>query len=139
MNQENKKAVVLVCLVYFLMELAGITCPILWITGISCAGCGMTRAMISLLKGDLVSAFRFHPLFWMPFAVGIVYLMRERISARQIKWIRYVVAVLGGVTYLIRMMMQTDSVVVFQPECGMIVRMIRKISLVIFELVEQIS
>ena len=31
--------------------------------GIPCPGCGMTRAWLCLLKGDIVNAFRWHPLF----------------------------------------------------------------------------
>lgn len=32
--------------------LTGIGCPIRWVTGIPCPGCGMTRASVSLLIGD---------------------------------------------------------------------------------------
>lgn len=31
--------------------------------GIPCPGCGMTRAWLSLLRGDIIGAFRWHPLF----------------------------------------------------------------------------
>lgn len=31
---------------------------------IPCPGCGMTRAWLSLLRGDIAGAFAFHPLFW---------------------------------------------------------------------------
>ena len=42
----------------------GYVCPFRALTGLPCPGCGMTRAWISLLHGDLSAAFRFHPLFW---------------------------------------------------------------------------
>lgn len=32
--------------------------------GVACPSCGMTRAYISLLHGDIYRAFYFHPLFW---------------------------------------------------------------------------
>ena len=33
----------------------------LW-TGLACPGCGMTRSMVCLCRGDVAAAFRFHPL-----------------------------------------------------------------------------
>lgn len=38
-------------------------CPIKTIIGISCPGCGMTRALISALCFDFSKAFHYHPLF----------------------------------------------------------------------------
>jgi hypothetical protein len=41
----------------------GVTlCPFALLTGHACPGCGMTRAVISLLNGHWVQALRFHPL-----------------------------------------------------------------------------
>lgn len=37
-------------------------CGFLWLTGRPCPFCGMTRALSSLLKGDLTLALTFHPL-----------------------------------------------------------------------------
>jgi len=41
-------------------------CPFFRLTGIPCPGCGLSRAMMLLLKGDLSGSFRFHafaPIF----------------------------------------------------------------------------
>lgn len=40
------------------------TCPFRLILGISCPGCGMTRALHSMLRLDFSGAFHYHPLFW---------------------------------------------------------------------------
>lgn len=37
-------------------------CPFALTTGTACPGCGMTRAAGYLLRGDLSSALRYHPL-----------------------------------------------------------------------------
>lgn len=37
--------------------LTGINCPIRWLTGMPCPGCGMTRASLSLLVGNRFSEF----------------------------------------------------------------------------------
>ena len=55
-----------IVLFYVLLESLGVTCPIRFLTGISCAGCGMSRAWLSLLRLDLAGALYYHPLFWLP-------------------------------------------------------------------------
>lgn len=45
-------------------------CPFDYIFGISCPGCGMTRALLALLRFDLLSAFYYHPLF--PLAIILI-------------------------------------------------------------------
>jgi hypothetical protein len=37
-------------------------CPTAFFFGIPCPGCGLTRATLALLHGDLSGALRFHPL-----------------------------------------------------------------------------
>lgn len=47
-------------------------CPLYFMFGIPCPGCGMTRAFISLLKFDISQAFYYHPLFPVVIVCGIV-------------------------------------------------------------------
>lgn len=37
-------------------------CGFLWLTGQPCPFCGITRALVCLLKGDFALALNFHPL-----------------------------------------------------------------------------
>ena len=40
---------------------------------IPCPGCGLTRAYVSFLSGDIIKAFSNHPLFWtIPFLPNIL-------------------------------------------------------------------
>jgi len=55
-----------------LILLTGYACPIRLLTGISCPGCGTSRAWIRLIKGDAAGAFRVHPLFWWPAAAALL-------------------------------------------------------------------
>jgi len=48
-------------------------CPFYMATGRPCPGCGLSRAMGSLLAGDLVGALRFHP--FAPFFAGAILLL----------------------------------------------------------------
>ena len=42
------------------LSLPGWECPFFRVTGIPCPGCGLTRAVILLLKGDVSGSLRFH-------------------------------------------------------------------------------
>ena len=48
-------------------------CPLAGSFGIPCPGCGLTRATLALLHGDVRGALRFHPLVWLltPLVVGV--------------------------------------------------------------------
>ena len=75
-------AVTAVVVLYTAMESIGITCPIKFITGISCAGCGMSRAWMAFFQLDIAKAFAYHPLFWLvPIAV-IVLLCKYKINIK---------------------------------------------------------
>lgn len=46
-----------------------ISCPIRALTGVPCPACGLTRATEAFLKGDAATAFYYHPLFPLAWAV----------------------------------------------------------------------
>ena len=49
-------------------------CPTAALFGIPCPGCGMTRATLALLSGDVARAIGFHPLVFViaPFYLAVV-------------------------------------------------------------------
>lgn len=125
---KNKKwrneisAILGIALFYFIIECMGVTCPILYVTGISCAGCGMSRAWLSVLHGDLQAALQFHPLFWMVILMGILFLIRDHMSVRARKWAVIAIAALFIGVYLFRMLDPSDEIVYFRPKTGLIAR-----------------
>ena len=62
--------------------LTGIGCPIKFLTGISCPGCGMSRAWASVASLDFAKAFAFHPLFLLGPAIPILLLVEPFIGKR---------------------------------------------------------
>lgn len=48
--------------------------------GIKCAGCGLSRMLISMVKLDFVSAFRYNPFLFVTGPLLIVYLAAENIK-----------------------------------------------------------
>ena len=83
-KKENRfqiiSAIAAVVLLYLVLEGFGITCPIKFLTGISCAGCGMSRAWIAVFHLDFARAFYFHPLFFTPPVILLVILLKKRIK-----------------------------------------------------------
>ena len=118
---ETVKAVSIIAGFYLFLELVlGVTCPILYVTGISCAGCGMSRAWMCLLHLDFAGAFYYHPLFWLP-AVGVILLPFWKGIPRKVRTVLMtVVGILFLSVYIWRMLDVTDTIVVFQPEKGML-------------------
>lgn len=41
-------------------------CVFKTITGLPCPGCGLTRSYLSFFRGDIINAFKYHPLFLLP-------------------------------------------------------------------------
>ena len=117
-------SVAAVVVLYVILESFGVTCPIKYITGISCAGCGMSRAWISLLHFNIHDAFMYHPLFFLPPIVVIVMLLKSKIN---IKF--YKIAGAFVIVYLYRMFIGDGNVVVFEPQNNIVFRIIRKLNL----------
>lgn len=61
-------------------------CPLRLATGIPCPGCGMTRAVRLLAKGDLVGACKMHPLVVATPLLGALWLADVRSYLRTGKW-----------------------------------------------------
>lgn len=116
---QNIKVLLIIAVFYFILEvLLKITCPIKFLTGISCAGCGMSRAWFSVLHLDLAAAFHFHPLFW-TVPIGVVFFFTwHKIPDKAKKGLLISAIILYVAVYIIRMLDPTDSIVVFQPENG---------------------
>ena len=88
------------------MKFLHIDCPMITLFGISCPGCGLSRSQFALLQLDFVSAFRFHPLFFVPIPLAIWAFFRA-----DKKWKTYESVLFAGimltavVVYVIRMFM----------------------------------
>lgn len=76
LNSKRLRNTILVTLVLVLMAIIiavlakkgiAIPCVLNKFTGLKCAGCGNTRAAVSLLSLDFVSAFKYNPLSFLEF------------------------------------------------------------------------
>ena len=125
-RRKDIEAVAVIGLFYLGLEALGITCPILFLTGSSCAGCGMSRAWMALLRLDVSAAFQYHPLFWLPVPAGIALLCRRRIPRRVGKALLIALCVVFLAVYLARLLSPEDTVVVWEPSQGLLYRLVSR-------------
>lgn len=121
-------AAVGIILLYLTFFALGITCPIKFITGVSCPGCGMSRACLHAAKFDFKSAFYYHPM-WITIPVFAFLLIFFKIKKIKIAFniTLCVFAVMMLCVYVYRLFFLSQSIVVFTPEEGVIPRIYRAI------------
>lgn len=114
-----------VVLCYLVMFALGISCPIKHLTGVSCAGCGMTRACLAALRLDFSAAFAYHPLWvvLLPSAALLAYLAVKRRKRAFFASVAVIAVLFCGV-YLYRLFFLETDIVTFSPENGVIFRML---------------
>lgn len=72
---KYKKQKILIAVIYLIVVaifyIFDLPCVYVKLFGVYCPGCGMTRAILSALQFDFISAFKYHPMFWtMPFVLA---------------------------------------------------------------------
>ncbi|MGZ3899569.1 MAG: DUF2752 domain-containing protein [Bacteroidia bacterium] len=82
------------------------SCSIKSITGIECPGCGMQRAFIALLRGDILSSLNFNPSL-IPFLLTVLYVTLHlgfnfKNGARNIVWFFGFTVAVMLVNFLVR-------------------------------------
>lgn len=97
--------------VYWVLNIFGIGCPIKYLTGVSCAGCGMTRAWLSVLRFDLSTAFNYHPLFLLPPIVIVGILFKGKIPTKVYSISMWLIILIFVAVYLYRLFGLDDTVV----------------------------
>ena len=125
--QKNKNflsACLLIGLFYLMLSILGIGCPIRFVTGISCAGCGMTRAYLALFHLDIRAAFHFHPLFPLPPVILVLFLFRHKFSEKLFNLILFTIILLFVIVYLYRLFSGSE-IVVFRLSESIVVKLVR--------------
>ena len=102
-------------------------CPIRFFTGISCPGCGMSRAAAALLRLDLPLALEMHPLVLLLPVAAIIYFARRLMPKRILRLLLGFALILLITVYIVRM--NSDSSIVYADfESGMIFRLFDKLN-----------
>lgn len=105
-------------------------CPFRYFFGISCPGCGMTRALLAAVFSDFETAFSYHPLFPMLIPVGVYIVLYVffgmRVPSRRQNAYLILIAVVMILVYVLRLI-SGDPVVTPDPESGLVAQILSKI------------
>ncbi len=116
----------LILLFYLLLEMGfGIGCPFKYLTGISDAGCGMSRAWMAVLHGDFTRAFYFHPLWPLPPLAVLLWLGQPYIPERLYRGLMGAIILAFLVVWIVRFFVPGQDIVAFEPWNGIVGRMLR--------------
>ncbi len=121
-------ALTAVAAVIVLFLLSDVECPIKSFTGVSCAGCGMTRACLSAARLDFAAAFEYHPL-WVALPLVAVLLVFFKVKKMNKSFYAtiFIMAALMIAVYVYRLCFMDSDVVTWQPKSGKLYRLIKKI------------
>ena len=120
-------AIITIITIYGFFSLLKRGCPIKYWTGISCAGCGMTRAWQSLLTGHIQEAFSYHPLLLLPPFLLLIILLRNKIPTRIFRRIMAATAVLFLGVYIARLLNPKDTIIVIDLKQGALFQLIKEL------------
>lgn len=81
-----------------------IPCIFKTITGLDCPGCGLTRASLALLDGDLYQAFRYNMLVFIitPLLALYLYLARKKLFPKFNQTLMGSMFILAGLFFILR-------------------------------------
>ncbi len=89
-------AIVLVAVILWLLK---VPCVFKALFNIECIGCGMTRAFLSAIKLDFVSAFSYHKMFWSLPVLVLYFLLDGKLFKNKV--INITVLILIGIGFLL--------------------------------------
>lgn len=121
--KDRLRLIAMIAGIYVLFLLLRIGCPIKFLSGIPCPGCGMTRACIAALRFDFVDALYFHPLFFLAPVILLLFLFDLYIKERlkKILWVMIIIAFLT--VYLIRLFITNSAVVIIDIPSAIMIKL----------------
>ena len=104
---------VIAAMLYATLAFLGAGCPIRLITGIPCAGCGMTRSVISIIKRDLAAALYYHPLIvLMPLIPVLLIVKKGPLAIKKVRAVLWVIIIAAFIiVYIFRLLILKNSAI----------------------------
>lgn len=120
---ERLKLCLIIGLLYLALSLLLVGCPLRFLTGIPCPGCGMTRAVWHALQMDFASAWYYHPLFFLTPMMILLFLFESYLPQKLIRSSWGLIIALFLLTYLLRILVFHSEVVRIDIRSGAVLRL----------------
>lgn len=127
--KHRLKLAILIGIIYSILNLFGAGCPIKFLTGVSCPGCGMTRAVMAALGLQFHEAFYYHPLFFLVPFMFALYLFDYKLKPLHVKYIWALIIVIFLGLYIYRLFYNPSEVVTIDIYNGIVLKFIQNIIL----------
>jgi len=113
--------------IYLFLSLLHIGCPIKAFTGISCPGCGMTRAVVAALRFHFKDAFYYHPLFLLTPLMFLLFLFDEFVPSKikKVSWTIIIIAFI--IVYFYRLLLTDSTVTTIDIRSGIVLKLLHHI------------
>lgn len=126
-NKSTLNILFVIAIYTLFLNVTHIGCPIRFLTGVSCMGCGMSRALSAVIRLHFQEAVHYHPLvFFVPFII-VFMCIESKIAVsnkRLVKFVWIVIISSFFITYLVRLF-SNDPVVQINIKDGLIFKMIK--------------
>lgn len=107
---------VVVALAALVLHVLRVGCPIKFLTGVSCPGCGMTRAWLCALCLDFPSAVAYHPLFWLVPVAVVLAVLQTHVGGRALTAAVLVCVALFVALWVVRLLCPSDATLLVSPQ-----------------------
>lgn len=127
---KSEIGLVIALAIYVLfLQISGIHCPIRYLSGISCPGCGMSRACLSALRLDFAMAFYYNPAWVALLPAGVGYFVLKIKGHRRLAFaIAGLFFALLVTVYITRLIIGDSPIVTVELSDGAVYKLIRRLA-----------
>jgi putative exporter of polyketide antibiotics len=121
--KERLKLCLIIGSIYLGLSIFSVGCPLRFLSGIPCPGCGMTRAVWYALQLDFASAVYYHPLFFLAPLMVLLFLFESYLPPKFIRIAWGFIITLFLLIYLLRLLLFQNEVVRIDIRSGAVLRL----------------